>query len=168
MSSATLEEIKARVEYNPKTGVFVWKQTLGGKCRKGYPAGRMGTGKAAGYMRVTIGGREYKAHRLAWLFMKGEWPTQQIDHINGLPHDNRWANLRLATQSQNKANGKPYKNNTSGFKGVSWNKQAAKWQASLQANKKLIYLGRYVNIADAIDAYNKAAERYFGDYHRKS
>jgi HNH endonuclease/AP2 domain len=162
----SLERLKQRVSYNPETGVLVWRETLSGMCREGWPAGRLGTGKAAGYVRVTIDNREYKAHRLVWLYMTGEWPSKQIDHINGNPSDNRWCNLRLATQSQNKANSRVYKSNKSGFKGVSWNKSSKRWNATIQVNKRQIHLGRYHDINDAVAAYRKAAEEHFGSFHR--
>ena len=168
MRAKASEKIEDRISYNPETGVFVWKQTLSGFCRQGKPAGRMGTGRASGYMRITLAGREYKAHRLAWFIMTGEWPNKQIDHINGVPHDNRWSNLRLATQSQNKANGPAYKNSKSGFRGVTWDKRVNRWFAAIQVNGKQKFLGRFVNIADAVDAYQKAAKEHFGGYSRTS
>lgn len=162
----TVQRLKERVTYDPVSGVFVWNDTFSGTCRKGWPAGREGTGKAAGYWRITIDAREYKAHRLAWLYMTGDWPEKQIDHINGDPSDNRWSNLRLATQSQNKANGRKYKSNKSGFKGISWNCSFKKWNAAIQVDGKQKHLGRYKNIADALNAYKEASERYFGEFSR--
>jgi HNH endonuclease len=166
MASITVERLKERVSYDLDTGVFVWIETLGGKCRKGWPAGRLGTGKASGYVRITIDGREYKVHRLAWLWMTGEWPIEQIDHRNGNPSDNRWVNLRLATQSQNKANSGAYRNSKSGVKGVSWNKLARKWNSAIQVDGKQIHLGRFEKIEDALAAYQIAAKGNFGEFSR--
>lgn len=166
--SLTLERLKARLIYNPETGIFVWTETFSGTCRQGWPAGRMGTGKSANYLRITVDGREYRAHRLAWLWMTGEWPISQIDHINGRGDDNRWSNLRSATQSQNKANSPVYRNSKSGIKGISWNASSRKWNASIQVNKKLIHLGRFADINDAAKAYKLAAEKYFGSFSRTS
>lgn len=160
------ERLKERLDYDPETGIFVWRETLGGHCRKGWPAGRMGTGKAANYLRVTVDGREYKASRLAWFWMTGEWPAHQVDHIND--QSNRWSNLRLATQSQNKANSRVYKNSKSGIKGVSWNASSKKWNASIQVDGILHHLGRFENINDAALAYKIAAEKYFGEFSRTS
>lgn len=164
----TLDRIKQRLDYDPETGIFVWLDTLGGKCLKGWPAGRMGTGKAAGYLRITVYGREYKAHRLAWFWMTGEWPENQIDHINGNPSDNRWSNLRLATQNQNKQNSGVYKNSKSGVKGVSWHLATGMWRAVIQVNRKQVYLGRFEDINDAARAYQQAAEKHFGTFSRPS
>lgn len=162
------ERLKERLDYFPETGVFVWRETFGGTCRKGWPAGRPGTGKASGYTRITVDLREYKAHRLAWLWMTGEWPVGQIDHINGRGTDNCWSNLRLATQSQNKGNSRVYKNNMSGVKGVSWNKEVRKWNAVIQVDGTSHQLGRFKNFDDAARAYKLAAEKHFGEFSRTS
>jgi len=87
-----------------------------------------------------------------------------VDHINGNKLDNRRANLRLATPSQNQANAKKSKNNTSGFKGVSWHASSQKFQARLCFNRKLIALGLFKTAIEAAYAYNKAAVLYFGEF----
>lgn len=162
-SQISMERLKQRVSYDPETGVFIWRETLGGKCREGWPAGRLGTGKAAGYMRITIDGCEYKAHRLAWFYMTGEWPKDQIDHINGNPSDNRWSNLREATQSQNKANTRAYRNSKSGIVGVCWSASNRKWNASINKDGKRIHLGRYHDLATAISVRQAKAKELFGE-----
>lgn len=162
----TQERLKERVSYNPETGIFVWRETFSGTCREGWPAGRPSTGRAAGYLRITIDAREYKAHRLAWLWMTGEWPAKQIDHRNGDGSDNRWSNLRACSQSQNKGNSKVYKNSKTGIKGVSLHSATGKWHAVIQVNKKSIYLGRFTEIDDAVEAYRQASEKYFGEFSR--
>lgn len=162
----TQAELKARLDYDPETGIFVWRETFCGAALKGWPAGRPGTGRAAGYIRITINRREYKAHRLAWLWMTGEWPARQIDHRNTIGTDNRWSNLRACTQSQNKANAKAYKTSKTGIKGVSLHSATGKWHATIQVNKKTIYLGRFTEINDAARAYQQAADKYFGEFSR--
>jgi hypothetical protein len=165
----TQSYLKTRVTYDPETGVFLWCNGYGG-VTAGHPAGRKTTGLKDGspYWRVTIDSREYKAHRLAWFYMTGEWPPNQVDHINGDPRDNRWANLRLATQTQNKRNSRIYKSNKSGVKGVSWDMANQKWVAVIQVNGKQVYLGRFADIRDAARAYRTAAEHYFGGFSRTS
>jgi len=162
----TLERLKERLDYSPETGIFVWRETFSGMCRKGWPAGRQGTGKAAGYMRINVDGVEYKAHRLAWFYVTGEWPKGQLDHINMVGTDNRLANLRECTQSQNKANSRVYKNSKSGVKGVTWRKDRNCWQACIQKDGKQKHLGFFGDINSAASAYKKAAEAMYGDFHR--
>ena len=95
------------------------------------------------YRRIQLDGRKYKAHRLAWLYLFGEWPKGQIDHINRNSLDNRIANLRDVSQSENQHNRPEQANNTSGVKGVHWHKQKMRWQAAIRINGKLIHLGLF-------------------------
>ena len=89
---------------------------------------------------------------------------QEIDHIDGNPSNNQKSNLRFATSSQNKINRGPKKNNKSGYKGVSWHKQRKRWTARIMINDKYKHLGLFDDILDAVNAYNKAAKEYYGDY----
>jgi hypothetical protein len=162
----TLEFLKSRVEYDPAHGVFLWRNGYGGRISGGLAGRKTTPHRDGGYWRVTIDNREYKAHRLAWFYMTGEWPSPEIDHINGDGLDNRWSNLRLATKSQNKANNRRYKNNKSGFKGVSWSVEAQKWHATIQVKGKQIYLGRFTDIREAAEAYRKAAAEHHGAFSR--
>lgn len=117
-----------------------------------------------GYRRVCFNGKRPLAHRLAWFLYYGEWPTDQIDHINGNKDDNRISNLRLASDFQNMWNrGKP-QNNTSGFKGVSWHKQRQKWIALIGVNGVLKYLGYFEDLEKAAAAYQTAAIKYHGEF----
>jgi hypothetical protein len=86
----------------------------------------------------------------------------KIDHADQCPLNNRRSNLRYATQSQNGANRGPQKNNKSGYKGVHWDNDRQKWNAHIKVNQKVIQLGRFINIIDAADAYDKASIKYFG------
>ena len=110
---------------------------------------------------------EYKTflfHKLIAEIIFGDLEGKYIDHINGNSLDNRRENLRLATPMQNSQNMKKPRTNTSGYKGVSWSKARSKWLATINVNKKLIYLGLFVEIVDAAKAYDKAAKEHFGTY----
>ncbi len=88
----------------------------------------------------------------------------QVDHINHNPLDNRRINLRLATNSQNQMNGRIQKNNTSGFKGVCWNKVKKKWKAYIRLDNKRINLGHFKSKYDAAEKYNESARELFGKF----
>lgn len=90
----------------------------------------------------------------------------EIDHRDGSGLNNCRANLRLATRAQNKANSRTPRNNTSGFKGVMWDKEQRKWRAMLRFAGKLLHLGRFTDKIEAARAYNEAAVKYFGEFAR--
>jgi hypothetical protein len=96
--------------------------------------------------------------------MHNEWPNGQIDHINGDRLDNRICNLRVASHAENQRNSRRPTANTSGIKGVSWDKRESKWQANIRVNNKMINLGRFNNKEDAAAVYRAAALRYHGDF----
>jgi hypothetical protein len=110
--------------------------------------------------------RAYLAHRLAWLYMTNEWPLCNIDHKDGDKTNNKWANLRLASVSQNAANKKRPATNTSGFKGVYWAPKSQKWAAQIEVNGHSIYLGLFATREGAHAIYCKAATEYFGGFAR--
>jgi hypothetical protein len=114
-------------------------------------------------IRTTPGqGSKILLHRLLLNFPK----NQDIDHINGNPLDNRLSNLRLCSHKENMRNSKKYKNNTSGYKGVSWSKSNKKWGATIWLENKKKFLGYFENAADASHSYNEAASKYFGEFAR--
>ena len=117
----TQKELKDLLHYDPETGVFTWLKS--GKGRKANGETR---GLTNGYFTIRINWRQYKAHRLAWLYVYGVWPKGQIDHINHNTTDNRIANLREVTNQENHRNMSLSKNNTSGVTGVYWGKQLEK------------------------------------------
>jgi hypothetical protein len=152
------------VKYDPETGCFSW--LISGKgIRQGYPCGAITT---QGYHRIKIQQREYLAHRLAWFFMTGSWPDGEIDHINMDKADNRWINLRDATTKQNQYNRTAPSNNTSGFKGVTWNKKCKKWQSSIGYEGRYVYLGLFDCPAAAHFAYVIGADKHHGMFARSS
>jgi hypothetical protein len=159
----TREELVLLLSYDPNTGQFRWRISKGGRAHEGDVAG---TVLPSGYRRIKIDDRRYYSHRLAWLYVTGEWPAAEIDHINCDPGDNRWGNLRLATSSQNKANSRKRADNTSGLKGVTWDGRNRKWQAQIMAGGRRRSLGYFADPAAAHAAYVAAATKTFGDFAR--
>jgi hypothetical protein len=164
MAELTQAKLKEQLKYDPETGLFSW---IGSRCPKCPPGKIAGTRhKASGYWVIRIGERLYRAHRLAWLYVNGEWPAYQIDHINGIRDDNRIANLRLASNAENARNSKKQSNNTSGQRGVAWHSQRKKWQAYINFDGKRHSLGLHDDIEDASRAYQTASKKYFGEFAR--
>lgn len=163
----TAKRARELLQYDPDTGIFIWRQhpnpKRGGVIRVGDPAG---TADRYGHIIITIDGRHYRAHRLAFLFIEGEWPQGHVDHRNYNPSDNRWSNLRCASQAQNMQNRPAQKNNTSGYKGVSLHRKTGKWAAEVQANGVRRRLGLFPSPEEAHAAYTKAAREMHGDFVR--
>lgn len=133
--------------YDPDTGVFT-RRTAAGRLRVGDLAGCV----EGEYLIIGVGRQHYKAHHLAWLYMTGEWPAY-IDHIDGNSLNNRFANLRLSTHSENMRNQvSPRKDNTSGFRGVCRSRNG-KWQANITVSGKQRHLGIFSTPEEASDAY---------------
>lgn len=128
-----LDELKRRLHYDPENGVFIWVEP---RCVRIKPGDRAGSRTDQGYRRIEIFNRQIKEHRLAWFYMTGEW-AEIIDHINGVRDDNRWVNLRAATDSGNRHNVQITSRSTSGVKGLHWHKRDRCWQAHIRLNKKV-------------------------------
>lgn len=157
-----LSEIKARLEYNPVDGVFTWK-----KARIGMLAGvSAGSINDQGYVTIKIGGTTIRGHRLAWWFVYGALPDGILDHINGVRSDNRIANLRIVTASQNRMNAAPRCDNKSGIKGVHWVKREGEWAAQIHVDGKRKTLGYFVDIEDAKTAYLEESKKHHGEFAR--
>lgn len=118
------------------------------------------------YVGIGIDGHTFLAHRLAWAWMTGEWPRIDVDHRNLIKTDNRWANLRLGGACGNMQNKAIYRNNTSGFKGVSFHKASQRWRAVIKANRQVVQLGGFDTAAEAGAAYAEAAARLHGEFAR--
>jgi len=149
------------LRYDMDTGEFVWLLALSRNVEAGSKAGCL---RQDGYRVICVGRRRYPEHRLAWLYVHGEWPPDDIDHINGDRADNRLANLRLATRTMNNGNSKRRTDNTSGHKGVYWNAQRGKWQAKIRRKGVEKHLGLFDDKAAAAAAYRRAAESLFGEF----
>lgn len=157
-NAITATELRNHLTYEPETGLFFRKRT-----QRRWKAGTIltGTHDTYGHIRLQIADRIYAAHRLAFLYMTGDWPPHDIDHINGIRDDNRWANLRPASRAENLRNMKAKPNKT-GLKGVYFN--AGKYAASIRLNYKKYYLGRYDSPEEAHAAYVAAAQRLHGKF----
>lgn len=154
--SLTQTRLKSILCYDPQTGIWTWLVS----CR-GTAAGSItGCPNSAGYNRITIDGHSYLTSRLAYLYMTGKWPAHQMDHINRNQRDERWSNLRPATQSQNNHNQGPNIKNTSGCKGVVWLKRERRWLSLLQIDGKIYRLGYFINLKDAVNARKAAETKY--------
>ena len=152
-NNLTAEYVRNILDYNPETGDFIWKINKGSRAKKEMVAGTI----RDGYIIIGINNKEYGAHRLAWLYMAGNWPKEYIDHINGIRGDNKWCNLRETSASQNLRNRPKAKNNKSGHKGVFWCKNTKKWKAILS-------LGSFNTKEEAAKVYNKTEKYIFGEY----
>jgi hypothetical protein len=160
----TAERLREVLSYNPETGAFTWLVSTSNRIRVGDVAGSV---RPDGYRKICVDGRQYLAHRLAYLYVTGEWPAEYLDHINGNPGDDRWANLRSATGTQNSANKRKQRNNTSGFKGVLRHAARKKqWQARIGINGHGKCLGYFDTPENAHAAYVAAAVKRFGEFAR--
>lgn len=172
MHGLTADFVRQILNYDPETGIFIWKIRkirFGNEHADRIFNGHFG-GNAAGsiapegYVVIGVQGKVYRAHRLAWLYMTGEWPDRDIDHINGDKSDNRIANLRSATKIENKRNRRRNTDNTSGCKGVSWHKRDQKWYARIMVDGKSKSLGYYKSLQSAHAAYCAASQKYHGEF----
>ena len=156
----TQAELKEILNYNPDTGIFTWKIKPCNQIHIGDIAGTLNKSKRCGYTVIQINKKRYQTHRLAWLYMTGNFPINQIDHINHIRTDNRIENLRDVTNQENQFNRSLQKDNTSGYTGVHWHKQANKWVTQIQINGKIIHLGLFNNPEEASQAYQEAKVKY--------
>lgn len=159
----TREDVLSRLSYDGETGEFTWRirpaKSITAGSKAGYRSHR-------GYIQIGLMGKMYLAHRLAWLYVHGEWTPHDTDHINGDKSDNRIANLRPAYRFQNEGNKPRNALNTSGVKGVSWCSFGHKWRACIKVDGKTRQLGRFGRIEDAAEAYRAAAWKHFGEFAR--
>ncbi len=151
------QTLMLQVHYDPDTGEFTWN--IGGRKRTAY--GRAGSLDGKGYWRITVDGVDYRAHRLAWLYMTGRWPTHEIDHKNRNRADNRWQNLREATSGEQRQNQLLRKDATSGFRGVTYLSRKNKWLARIALDGKRKHLGVYDTEESAVGARLSAERELF-------
>lgn len=158
-----LNHINEYLRYDDSTGDFFWKKNPGSRVRFDKPAGTVIRG---GYRRISIKKKFYLAHRLVWLFKHGKFPDSMLDHVNLNKLDNRIENLRECNNSQNQINTGLLKTNTSGYRGVSFEKASQKWLSAIKVNKKRIIIGRFDKKEDAAIAYAKTSKSLFGEFSR--
>lgn len=152
----TQKQVSDVLNYDANTGDFIWgKRKKVGKAAEGRRAGYL---LPAGYRVIRLHGKKYYAHRIAWLLHSGAWPKGDIDHINGIPSDNRICNLRDVSASENLQNQHraPISNKTSGLLGVSLSKSRKRWVAQIKINGKSKSIGSFTCKFEAHDAYLKA------------
>lgn len=154
-ASISQSRLRELMNYEPDTGTFTWRLT--GKV-SGASIGKRG------YRQICVDGQRYYAHRLAWLYVYGQWPAGQVDHINRSRHDNRIANLRLATRQQNNWNASLRRDNTSGLKGTCLHRRTGLWQARIGVNGRQITLGYFRTAQAAHAAYAAKAREIFGEF----
>lgn len=156
----TQEYLKSILYYNLDTGIFTWKFNKSKRVKAGYSAGWL----CDGYRNIEINNKQYKTHRLAWLYVNGEIPTNLIDHIDGNRSNNKIFNLREATYQTNSENYRTPKTNKSGIKNVSWYKNLNKWVVSISIKKIKKTIGYFDDLEFAelvaIEARNKYRQEF--------
>jgi hypothetical protein len=143
--------LQKELHYDPATGIFTRKTKRGG-CPIGSKAGHT---TKAGYVELNVAGTRIHAHRAAWLYVHGDMPKGEIDHINRIRSDNRLSNLRDVDHSTNALNVPMRKHNTSGHTGVYWHKPSNGWLVMLQRKRVSHYLGYFKEKEQAIRARDK-------------
>lgn len=157
----TAEEARETWSYDPLEGILRWKINAGKRARKGTISGHIFNHHASSYLCVVFKGKNYRSHRICWLIHYGVWPSGQIDHIDHDGLNNKIENLRDVTASENMRNQRLRENNTTGAHGVYWNEKRKRWVAKIGVNGRVIELGRFIKIEDAI-ACRKEADRKHG------
>lgn len=157
MSGLTQAQVIDLLDYDPESGVFVWRVTRRGKALPGAVAGVL---RQDGYRCIQIFGRQYFAHRLAWLYIHGVWP-ELVDHVNGAKDDNRISNLRNTNNSGNQQNMRRNKQaGRSALLGVGWYARDSKWWARIKINGKDKHIGYFDTEEDAHKAYMAAKHKH--------
>jgi len=154
------EELRRIVHYDPETGIMTHRVKLANRTKVGSEVGWLDKSPKCGYRRVTIKGETYLVHRLAWLYVYGEWPDEQLDHINRVRIDNRISNLRDVTNQENQFNTSKNSNKSVPYVGVYYHKANRKWTAAISwkkdGKKHQKYLGSFETPEMASAAYLQA------------
>lgn len=146
----TALKLRERLQYDPITGRWIWLRSP----RPGYAGRPAGSLDAKGYWCIKIDGQSYKASRLAYLYMTGEWPDDEMDHADGITWNDVWTNLRPATRTENN------QNRRNGYEGVGVIRHHSKWKATVGR----IYLGLFDTYEEAVAARDSAAKELHGEF----
>jgi hypothetical protein len=163
----TAEAVRRIFIYDPYSGLLQYRER-GPRRPRGWFAGAKDP--KSGYLRVQVGLRKYLVARLAWLWMTGHWPKDDVDHVDLDRTNNRWGNLRDATRAQNVVNSERRTTNKSGFKGVTFKHgrgDLPAWRATIRTEGRCRHLGYFLTPEEASQAYELAAQQAFGDYYRR-
>lgn len=175
------EVLRQLLRYEPETGKLFWRERgvewfvdKPGRSRQHsctlwnnrYAGSEAKSDNGKGYLRIGLMGGRYKVHRVVWAMTYGEWPKDEIDHINGIKTDNRISNIRHSDRSGNVRNVGLRSDNTSGYKGVCWCKASQKWRVTIQSGRNREYAGDFDTPEAAHAAYCAAAERLHGEFAR--
>lgn len=164
MNKPAHDLVRSLLSYDPATGEFRWSNS-----RRNGAAGRLaGTIGKGGYRFIAVCGKRCRAHRLAWLWMTGAWPTNELDHINGNPADNAWSNLREATRVENCRNRAETKRSKTGVAGVYWDGGRNRWSAFIGLNGRSLPLGRFDSLEAAQAARVTAERQHYGAFARST
>lgn len=172
LSDITQQDLLDLLDYDPDTGQLVWKPRPRGvflsdqeyrRFNTRYAGSVAGTASVGGYVKVFVKGRVRAAHRLVWCIVYGAFPEGDIDHINGVKTDNRLANLRACSASQNMQCSRGWPNRSTGVRGVS-RKSRGSWVARIRVGGVLLHLGSFPTVQQASEAYARAAVRHFKEF----
>ncbi len=172
-SDVTYDYLLSCLDYSRDSGLMIWRvrpdnhfstHDYARRWNSRYAGTVAGAPNSKGYLNLKIDNQSHRVHRLAWLYVTRERPIQFIDHIDGNKLNNRFENLRLATNSENQRNFPKSTRNTSGVKGVSWCNTRQKWGAYISCNGQRVNLGFFADIAAAIEARRKGENQYHGEF----
>ena|SRR6478752_2440739 len=163
----TQARLKELLNYDPESGIFTWisppKTAIRFLGKKAGAVTRKGTGK---YVHISVDAVQYKAHRLAFLYMEGSFPDGHIDHIDGNGLNNRFVNLRLCTREQNRHNSPPMARNTTGHKNVTQRKPTWGFNVTIKIKGKTMNFGTYKTIEEAVEKAKQARIDLHGEFCR--
>lgn len=163
MKILTHSRLLELISYDPETGEFRWKVHKH-SVKPGSIAG--GLNIAQGYWQIRIDGELYRGHVLAWFYQTGEWPLHEVDHKDNIRSNNRWLNLRSANDRQQARNVRKHRDNTVGYKGVSFDNRRNCYNARIWSKGRNHWLGSFDNPKDAHAVYARASKECHGEYGR--
>lgn|SRR3990167_2961628 len=167
-TSLNASYVRSILDYEEETGLFRWRYRADRRrnWNTRYAGAVAGCRRDDDYITIVIDAKVFYAHRLAWLWMTGEWPLIEIDHWDTCHDNNRWKNLRLATGAQNKRNVKRRRSNASGVIGVSYYPPTNRWRARIKVDGREIALGYFRTKAEAATARYTATKELHGEFGR--